>query len=97
MNNIRAVFTFGWPYLRRYKGRLLTGVLFGILFGLANGSFIWATKTLVERLNPERPAVIEKADKTQDASIPQNLDELVREFQQHQKQLFESTQRNNYS
>ncbi len=51
MNNLKAVLTFGWPYLRRYRGRLVLGILFGILFGLANGSFIWATKTLMERLS----------------------------------------------
>ncbi len=52
MNHLKAVLTFGWPYLRRYRGRLLIGILFGILFGMANGSFIWATRTLVARLDP---------------------------------------------
>jgi len=89
MNNIRAVFTFGWPYLRRYKGRLLTGVLFGILFGLANGSFIWATKTLVERLNPERPAVIEKADKTAAIKFSAVFKERFREFNQRLDKLID--------
>ncbi|MEO5801958.1 MAG: ABC transporter ATP-binding protein [Verrucomicrobiota bacterium] len=63
MNNFKAVLTFGWPYLRRYRGRLLAGILFGILFGIANGGFVWAAKTLVERLDPEKPPAIEKADK----------------------------------
>ncbi|HVY69574.1 MAG TPA: ABC transporter ATP-binding protein, partial [Verrucomicrobiae bacterium] len=39
------------------------GVLLGVLFGLSNASFIWATKTMVERMdsNP-RPAVVAQAD-----------------------------------
>jgi ABC-type multidrug transport system fused ATPase/permease subunit len=43
------VFGFGWKYLRRYWVRLLAGILFGIAFGLSNASFVWATKTLMER------------------------------------------------
>lgn len=51
MNNIKAVLTFGWPYLRRYWGRLLTGILVGVLYGVSSGAFIWATQTLTERLS----------------------------------------------
>jgi ATP-binding cassette, subfamily B, bacterial MsbA len=43
------VFQFGWKYLCRYWGRLCAGVLLGVLFGLSNASFAWATKTLVQR------------------------------------------------
>ena len=52
MNKIKAVFSFGWPYLARYWQRLVIGVLLGFIFGLANGSFIWATKTTFARLTP---------------------------------------------
>lgn len=31
----------------------MAGILFGILFGLSNGAFIWAVGTLTERLSPE--------------------------------------------
>jgi subfamily B ATP-binding cassette protein MsbA len=51
MNNIREVFRFGWPYLQRYWKRLTLGILFGVLFGVFSGSFIWATRTLTERLS----------------------------------------------
>jgi len=53
MNKIKAVFSFGGPYLRRYWQRLVIGVLLGAIFGLVNGSFVWATKTTFERLNPK--------------------------------------------
>ena len=52
MNKIKAVFTFGGPYLARYWQRLAAGILLGILFGMVNGSFVWATKTMFERLAP---------------------------------------------
>ncbi len=58
MSNIRAVFGFGREYLGRYWGRLLAGVLLGMLFGLTNASFVWATKTLMDRLKePEAVAI----------------------------------------
>ena len=49
MNNIITVFQFGWKYLRRYKGRLAASVLFGLIFALANSSFVGATRVLAER------------------------------------------------
>src|SRR5687768_10769997 len=53
MHNLKAVFTFGWPYMRRYWGRLVLGILFGVLFGVSNGAFIWATGVITERLTPQ--------------------------------------------
>ena len=50
MRNLKTIFQFGWPYMRRYKGRVIAGLLLGILFGISNASFVWATKTLFERL-----------------------------------------------
>ncbi|MGZ5545694.1 MAG: hypothetical protein ACXWIU_13565, partial [Limisphaerales bacterium] len=52
MNKIKAVFSFGWPYLARYWKRLVIGVLLGFTFGLANASFVWATKATFGRLTP---------------------------------------------
>ena len=52
MNNLRTIFQFGWPYLRRYSGRFIIGILLGILFGLSNAGFVWATKTLIGRMAP---------------------------------------------
>ena len=52
MNSFKSILDFGWPYIRRYWGRLLAGILCGILFGLSNGSFIWAVRILTDRLTP---------------------------------------------
>ena len=52
MGNIGTVFRFGRHYLRRYWTRLAAGVLLGILFGLTNASFVWATKVLIGRMAP---------------------------------------------
>ena len=53
IRNIQTVVAFGWPYMRRYWLRLLAGILLGIAFGVFNASFVWGTKTLFERLDPE--------------------------------------------
>jgi len=55
MNSLLSVFRFGLPYLRRYWGRLALGVGLGVLFGLSNALFIWATKTLFERVAAPAP------------------------------------------
>src|SRR5262249_58382829 len=52
MNHIGLVFQFGWHYLRRYWVRLAAGVAFGLLFGMSNASFVWASKALTERFIP---------------------------------------------
>lgn len=53
MRYLRTVLRFGWPYLRRYWPRMAAGIALGVLFGLLNASFIWATETIFERLDPE--------------------------------------------
>src|SRR5579872_867229 len=53
MSNFKNIFRFGWPYLKRYRERLIAGILLGVLFGISNASFVWATKTLFQRLVPE--------------------------------------------
>jgi subfamily B ATP-binding cassette protein MsbA len=50
MRNLVNIVRFAWPYMRRYRHRLLAGILFAALFGLINGVSVWATKTMVERL-----------------------------------------------
>lgn len=52
MRHLKSVFAFGWPYMRQYQSRLWLGVLCGMLLGLSNASFIWATKTIFSRLSP---------------------------------------------
>ena len=53
MRYLSKIFHFGWPYMRRYWARLLSGVLMGVCFGLLTGSFVWVTKTVAGRMVPE--------------------------------------------
>jgi subfamily B ATP-binding cassette protein MsbA len=66
VENIRQIFDFGWPYVRRYWGRLALGILLGVAFGLFNATFVWGTKTLFERLEPVETTV----DIPQAAAVP---------------------------
>jgi subfamily B ATP-binding cassette protein MsbA len=56
MGNFKMVFKFGAHYLGRYWTRLCAGLLLGVLFGLANASFVWAAKTLADRFEPPKKA-----------------------------------------
>lgn len=79
MTNVRAVFGFGWKYLRRYWTRLAAGLLLGMLFGLSNASFVWATKTLIDRLRgPDAsvPAAVPAAQPP--APTPERFSEVGR-------------------
>src|SRR4051812_31713465 len=67
MGHIKMVLRFGWPYLKRYWVRLVLGVLMGLLFGLTNASFVWATKTIMERL--ESPEIIAAKAQTHPAKV----------------------------
>jgi subfamily B ATP-binding cassette protein MsbA len=37
--------------LRKYSSRFWTGVLLGVVFGISNACFIWATKTIIDRMD----------------------------------------------
>ena len=52
MNQLRRVLNFGLPFLWPYRNRFFTGVALALFFGLTNGAFVLATKTLFERLSP---------------------------------------------
>jgi len=52
VNQLRRVLAFGLPFLWPYRGRFLAGVGLALFFGLTNGAFVLATKTLFERLSP---------------------------------------------
>ena len=53
MHKLKQIFTFIAPYLKPYWGRLLAGLFFGVLFGVSNGLVLWATKLLLDRLDPQ--------------------------------------------
>src|SRR5688572_26386470 len=57
MGDLLTIFRFGWVYLQRYWGRLLIGVLLGILYGMVNGSFMFVSKLMAERLIPAAATV----------------------------------------
>ena len=52
MNQLRRILAFGLPFLWPYRSRFLAGVALALFFGLSNGAFVLATKTLFERLSP---------------------------------------------
>ncbi len=56
MSSIAIVLGFSWGYIRRYWGRLVASILFGVVFALANGSFMWAAHTLAGRWELKEPA-----------------------------------------
>ena len=64
IRRILSILRFGQPYLKRYWPRFLAGILLGVLFGLSNASFVWATQTLFKRLTPveQKPAIVLKND-----------------------------------
>src|SRR5262245_9957389 len=68
MSSLRAVLDYSWPYLRRYWFRLAASILFGLIFALANASFIWAVKTLAGSFEQARPAPVQAAEVTSDAT-----------------------------
>jgi subfamily B ATP-binding cassette protein MsbA len=58
MKDLRRVLRFVWPYFHRYWFRLTAGILLGVLFGISNAVFVWATKTLIGRMSPAPTAVV---------------------------------------
>ena len=61
MNQLRRVLAFGLPFLRPYRTRFLAAVGLALFFGVSNGAFVLATKTLFERLSPS-PVVVGQVD-----------------------------------
>lgn len=82
MSNIRAVIDFGWTYLRRYWVRLVAGVLLGMLFGLTNASFVWATKTLMDRLKGSEAAASQIAMPEVGAPVPSAYKRVLNEIKE---------------
>ncbi|MDB6111163.1 MAG: ABC-type multidrug transport system fused ATPase/permease subunit [Pedosphaera sp.] len=77
MSALKSIFRFGWPYLKRYRGRLFAGILLGFLFGVSNASFVWATRTLFDRLTPPEQREV-RIKKTSDSALAQRLKSMQR-------------------
>lgn len=58
MRHLGNIFRFGWPYLRKYKGRLACGIVLGVIFGLSSTLILGAANTLFQRLDARKPQVI---------------------------------------
>ena len=67
--------------MRQYKGRLLVGLIFGMIYGLSSGSFIWATRTLTARLEPNAAQVEEGISKAEGKKLhPEKKTKIQFEF-----------------
>ncbi len=73
MQNVAAVLRFGWTYLRRYKGRIAAALLFAWLFALANGSFVWAARTIIGRFDKNGAAVEKEEQAGPTSAIKERL------------------------
>lgn len=69
MNQLRRVLAFGLPFLWPYRKRFLAGVALALVFGLSNGAFVLATKTLFERLTPAST----QTDQPKTIQLPERL------------------------
>lgn len=70
MSSIAIVLGFSWGYIRRYWGRLVASILLGVVFAMANASFMWAAGTLAGRWELKKAAVVEIDGET-DAKLPE--------------------------
>jgi len=61
VNQLRRVLAFGLPFLWPYRSRFVAGIALAVFFGMSNGAFVLATKTLFERLSPS-PVAAGQAD-----------------------------------
>ena len=75
MSSILSVLRFGWSYMRRYRSRLLTSLVFALLFAFSNASFIWVTRTLAGHFAPE-PTEVSKAARKAPSPFRQRLEVL---------------------
>jgi len=76
VNQLRRVLAFSLPFLWPYRSRFLAGVGLALFFGLTNGAFVLATKTLFERLSPS-PVATGQVDPQ---SLPTRVSDEFAEF-----------------
>lgn len=58
------VLRFSWHYVRRYWVRLAASILLGVIFALANASFVWAARTLAGRWELRDTTAVKPAKET---------------------------------
>jgi len=77
VNQLRRVLAFGLPFLWPYRSRFLAGVTLALFFGLTNGAFVLATKTLFERLSPSPVAPGQVDPQSLPARVSGNFAEVM--------------------
>jgi len=77
MSSIAIVLGFSWGYIRRYWVRLAASILLGLMFALANASFMWAAQTLAGRWE-----LREKSEPKQKKDAVSNLPEEISRVRQ---------------
>jgi len=88
MSSIAIVLGFSWGYIRRYWGRLVASILFGVVFALANGSFMWAAHTLAGRWELKEPAKPETV-KPEKSPLPEEIAKLRERVEVYGKEIQE--------
>jgi subfamily B ATP-binding cassette protein MsbA len=91
MSSIASVVGFSWSYIRRYWVRLVASLLLGIVFALANASFMWAARTLASRWELNEPAQAEPAQagpaKKSNRALPESLVRLKQRVEKFEEDL----------
>jgi subfamily B ATP-binding cassette protein MsbA len=57
VQDFKTVLGFAWKYMRPYWTRLTVGIVLGCLCGLTAAGFIWAMRTLMDRLEAPKTVV----------------------------------------
>ena len=86
MSSIATVLGFSWAYIRRYWGRLVASLLLGVIFALANASFIWAAQTLASRWELRETTETRQAAEKK-SNMPENLAGLKQKAEQFGRDL----------
>lgn len=95
VHNFAIVLRFGWQYMRPYWVRLVLGIAFGVACGLTAASFVWATRTLAERLENPQVTAAEQASqprrppKSQLWKLPANWQPAVNHVKDRTNQLLD--------
>jgi ATP-binding cassette, subfamily B, bacterial MsbA len=64
VQDFTTILRFAWKYMRPYWTRLVAGIILGCLCGLTASSFIWATRTLADRLEAPKNTGANPASQT---------------------------------
>ncbi len=86
MSSIATVFGFSWNYIRRYWVRLVASILLGVVFALANASFMWVARTLAGRWEIREASNAEPAHPSK-STAPANVSHLLKKAEQFGRDL----------